>query len=139
MQLNDLQGTIIESIRNLEVYHGGSPAKGKLVTYYTTSEKMAQSYVEMFNDRFGNTGRVHRSTITISNPAPPEIIDLEAKKVGVNIDDYTPASVFDSNLQGYNEVARLVIALKKRGYDGAILKDIGYGIGIVEDVYIVFS
>ena len=130
--------SLSESVHNLEVFHGGSAAKGKFVTYYTASEEMAKSYATMHNDRFGS-GEIHRSLITINNPAPQDIINVAAKKVGIDNAFYTPASVFDNNLHGDKEVATLIGLLKKQGYDGAVLEDIGYGVQIEGEVYIVFS
>ena len=111
---------------------------GRFVTYYTPSEEMARSYAVMHNDRFG-TGEVHKEIITIRNPAPKNIIDVQAHRVGIDNGDYTPASVFDHNLHGDREVATLVNVLKRLGYDGAVLEDIGYGIQVESEVYIVFS
>ena len=100
---------------------------------------MAKSYADMYNDRFGGGGAVQELTITITNPAPYELIAKEAEKVGIDAGEYTPASVFDHNLHGTRAVARLVNSLKSLGYDGAILEDIGYGVEVAENVYIVFS
>ena len=130
--------TLSESVHNLEVYHGGSRLRGKFVTYYTPSEEMARSYADMHNDRFG-IGEVHKEIITIRNPAPKNIIDIQASKAGIDNGDYTPASVFDHNLHGDREVAILVNTLKRLGYDGAVLEDIGYGVRVESEVYIVFS
>jgi hypothetical protein len=127
-----------ESVNNLEVFHGGSRSGGRFATYYTTSEEMAHSYATMHNDRFG-TGEVHKEIITIRNPAPKNIINVQAKRAGIDNDDYTPASVFDNNLHGDREVATLVNSLKKLGYDGAVLEDIGYGVQVEGEVFIVFS
>jgi hypothetical protein len=138
MRLYKLSGILSESIRNLEVFHGGSSSKGKIVTYYTTSIEMAKSYAEMHNDRFGS-GSIHKSAITINNPAPTNIVDLEAKKIGIDNEHYTPASVFDHNLHGEKEIITLVRSLKKLGYDGAVLEDIGYGVEAAGKVYIVFT
>ncbi|MCK9558337.1 MAG: hypothetical protein M0R50_09900 [Candidatus Cloacimonetes bacterium] len=136
MLLNKLS---INESASLEVFHGGSAKKGKLVTYYTTSKEMAQSYAEMYNDRFGHGGEVHRSIITIRNPAPEKVIYHTAKQVGIDNDYYTPASVFDTNLHDNWQVSKLVKSLKRSGYDGAVLNDIGYGTQIHEQVYIIFT
>jgi hypothetical protein len=127
-----------ESIQNLEVYHGGAKSGGRFVTYYTTSEEMARSYAEMHNDRFGS-GDVHKEIITIRNPAPESVIENQARRVGIDNSNYTPASVFDHNLHGDREVLTLTKALKRLGYDGAILGDIGYGVRVEGKVYIVFN
>jgi hypothetical protein len=124
---------------SIEVFHGGIPSKGNIVTYYTTSEKMAKSYADMSNDRFGSGGGVHKSRITIENPAPESVINQIAQRLGMDIEHYTPASVFDCNLHDDSDVVRLVAILKKLGYDGAILDDIAYGEQIEEKAYITFS
>lgn len=131
-----LLATLSES--TFEAYHGGSKTKGRFVTYYTASEEMARSYANMHSDRFG-TGEVHRATITINNPAPENVIDNQATRIGIDNSGYTPASVFDCNLHGDEAVSMLVKALKRLGYDSAVLDDIGYGVRIKGKAYIIFS
>jgi hypothetical protein len=121
------------------MFHGGTPNKGNIVTYYTTSEEMAKSYAEMYNDRFGSGGDVHRATISLNNPAPEKLVNKEADRIGIDHSGYTPASIFDQNLHGKKAVFALVKSLKNLGYDGTILGDIAYGKEIEDNVYIVFS
>lgn len=126
-----------ESANKFHVFHGGSKIHG-VVTYYTTSLEMAKSYANMHNDRFGY-GDVHDFEITINNPAPERVINTIANNIGIDNGDYTPASIFDANLHGEHEIQQLVKSLKRLGYDGAILMDIGYGVQIEGNAYIVFN
>lgn len=126
-------------ISESKYYTGGSGKPGRYVTYYTTSPTMAQSYADMYNDRFGDGGAVHEKHVVINNPAPEELINQLAARYGIEDNGYTPASVFDNNLNGDGPVAKLVGALKGRGYDGAILMDIAYGRQEEGLAHIVFS
>jgi hypothetical protein len=123
-------------VKDLKVYTGGSGRPGKYVTYFTTDKSAGESYVEMYNDRLGSGGSLHESKITISNPAPEKRIMELAEKFGIDNEYNTPASVFDAELHGDEDVERLTKALIKEGYDGAILKDIPYGQGDEMDAYI---
>jgi hypothetical protein len=130
-------------VHDKQVYRGGPAHGGSVVTYHTTSQEAAQSYVEMFKDRFGKDAEasVHDTSITISKPAPYHVIKREAEKHDIDNDDYTPASVFDSNLHGESEVKALVSRLKAQGYDGAILEDMPYGhqdLGTIK-AYVTFT
>lgn len=124
---------------DMAVFRGGPEKTGKTVTYHTTDRAMAESYVEMFNDRFGAGGAVRDAKISIRKPAPPDEIEKEASRVGIDNEGYTPASVFDSNLHGEDEVARLVKKLISKGYDGAVLDDIAYGTELSGKAYITFT
>lgn len=121
------------------VFHGGVGEHGAAVTYYTANRKMAESYVQMSNDRFGTGGSLHETTITIEKPADENIIRREAARVGIDNGAYTPASVFDENLHGEANVRRLVEGLRRLGYDGAVLDDIGYGVQIEDKAFIKFE
>jgi hypothetical protein len=102
---------------------------------------MAESYVEMYNDRFGGGGRLTEADVNITNPAPWDFILAQAYLLKMNreeIELYTPASIFDENLFG-PVVGDLVESLRKQGYDGAILDDIGYGVQVQDKAYISFS
>jgi hypothetical protein len=125
-------------VSNQQVYHGGTSEHSAAVTYYTINKEMAQSYVEMSNDRFGSGGELHEARITIAKPATQDVISREALKVGIENEMYTPASVFDSELHGETEVKQLVRRLTQLGYDGAVLTDIAYGKEIEDKAYIVF-
>jgi hypothetical protein len=130
-------------VHDKQVYRGGPAHGGSVVTYHTTSQEAAQSYVEMFKDRFGKDAEasVHDTSITISKPAPYHVIKKEAEKLDIENDDYTPASVFDGNLHGESEVKALVSRLKAQGYDGAILEDMPYGhqdLGTIK-AYVTFT
>lgn len=128
-----------KGIKGLSVYHGGTDREGRHVTYYTTDKEAAETYVSMYNDRFGDGGDLHSSKIDINNPAPEDKIQQLAKRVGIDNEFYTPASVFDAELHGDQVVSRLVKNLLRLGYDGAVLKDISYGGNKEFDAYITFS
>jgi len=126
-----------------KVYHGGDLSSGRkpVVTYWTPDLEMAKSYVDMTHDRFGGDPKIHEKTLTIHS-APWELIKQEAIKAGMDQDDlesYTPASVFDSELHEPGMVKRTVDALKRHGYSGAILTDIAYGKQIEADAWIEFN
>jgi GNAT superfamily N-acetyltransferase/2'-5' RNA ligase len=121
-----------------KMYNGGNSKPGGAVTYWTPNKEMAESYVEMYNDRFGTGGQLNEGEISISNPAPWDVIVAEASKLGINNEMNTPASIFDSNLHG-TEVSQLVRVLQKQGYDGAILDDIAYGRQIQDKAFVKFS
>jgi hypothetical protein len=121
------------------MYHGGTAEHAAAVTYYTPNKDMAQSYVDMSNDRFGTGGALHEAQVDIKSPAPQEVITREAAKLGIDNGFYTPASVFDAELHGQHEVNQLVRRLGQLGYDGAVLKDIAYGKNIEDDAHIVFK
>lgn len=125
------------------LWHGGNldSSKTPVVTYFTDNKEMAESYVDMSSDRFGE-GSLEERDINIHNPAPWEIIKNVAQDFGFDedeVDNYTPASIFDAELFGEGPVARLVNNLRSKGYDGAILDDIGYGVSIQAKAYIVFN
>ena len=114
----------------IDVWHGGSGKEGKFVTYHTTEKEMAESYIQMYADRFGEGASLHKKSITIDSPAPEVVVAREAKKLGMEYDDYTPASVFDNNLFEEGDIQKLISKLKNQGYDGTVLEDIPYGQGI---------
>lgn len=126
-------------VRGLKTYRGGTDKEGSLVTYHTTSKEMAESYADMYNDRFGSGGAVHEGTVTIDKPAPAETVSQIASDLGIENDDYTPASVFDYNLHGKDAVQKLVGRLQEQGYDGAVLDDIAYGRNVQDKAYVSFT
>lgn len=128
-----------KGVQSLPVYNGGNGKEGKFVTYHTTSKEMAESYVGMYNERFGEGGKLNEKTITINSPAPWEVVRREAMALGMDADDYTPASIFDDNLFDERLVKKLVGKLESLGHDGAILEDIAYGVTIQDDAYITFT
>lgn len=121
-----------------KMYNGGSGQPGKFVTYWTPNKEMAESYVVMHNDRYGDDGKLSEANFQILHPAPWEQIETEAEKLGIDNDTMTPASIFDHNLHG-DAVGDLVKKLSEQGYDGAILDDIGYGVQIEDKAHIVFN
>lgn len=125
------------------LWHGGNlnSSRTPVVTYFTDNKEMAESYVDMSSDRFGE-GSLEERDINIHNPAPWEVIRGVAQDLDFDedeVDNYTPASIFDAELFGEEPVAELVSSLKSKGYDGAILDDIGYGVSIQAKAYIVFN
>jgi 2'-5' RNA ligase/GNAT superfamily N-acetyltransferase/predicted GIY-YIG superfamily endonuclease len=124
-----------------KMYSGGRPGSGpgKIVTYFTPNKQMAESYVSLYNDRFGGGGELREADVNLIKPAPYEVIEAEAKKLGIDNTHYTPASIFDRNLHGEKMVGTLVKNLKDQGYDGTILDDIGYGVEIQDKAFIKFS
>lgn len=125
------------------LWHGGNldSSRTPVVTYFTDNKEMAESYVDMSSDRFGE-GSLEERDVNIHNPAPWEVIRDVAQDLDFDedeIDNYTPASIFDAELFGDEPVARLVNNLRSKGYDGAILDDIGYGVSIQAKAYIVFN
>jgi hypothetical protein len=122
-------GPCPNAIQGQTMYTGGHGREGRYVTYHTTDRDMAESYKQMYNDRFGEGGEVHSKRVTIANPAPQHVIEAESNKLGMENQFYTPASVFDNNLHDDHQVKALVERLKSKGYDGAVLQDISYGAG----------
>lgn len=120
-------------------FRGGVEGHTARVQYSTRNKDMAASYVDMSNDRFGSGASLHEVEISISNPAPASEIESIAKSIGIDNEFNTPASVFDAELHGRQNVDRLVDELERRGYDGAILPDIAYGTEIEDDAFISFS
>ena len=121
-------------------YHGGNPDReGRQLIYFTKDLKAAESYVDMWNDRYGEGGSIHQAKVTIRHPAPVDVVTQAAQALGIETDMYCPASMFDGALHGYAETEQLVRDLVKQGYDGAILEDIGYGVQVEFDAYIPFS
>jgi len=129
------------SVKELTVYTGGSGKEGTHVTYHATNKAMAESYVTMYNERFGSGGSLHTKKITIENPASEEVVLQVGKTLGmdVNSDGYTPASIFDNNLYPDSQVKSLITKLREKGYDGTVLEDISYGTGIQDKAYITFT
>jgi len=109
------------------LYRGGAPHDPNFQgpSFFTPDRAAAETYASEHTMRFGTPGSVHEANVAIQNPAPLEIIQQEAKRLGIDT-NLTPASMFDQAVQG-GDVNALVAALKKRGFDGAILDDIPMG------------
>lgn len=122
------------------LYHGGAPLKKDKsgVTYFTENKDLAESYIDMTNDRFGDIGKLQRAMVDVNNPADQSVVEELARSLGMDFDSGTPASIFDSELHG-DYVDSLLSALKERGYDSAILEDIAYGRDIQDKAYISFD
>lgn len=123
------------------LYHGGNfdPAKPG-PTYFTPNKEMANSYVDMTNDRFGpGTGKLSTHTVQLNNPADEATVAHHARQVGINPEETVPASMLDRQIHGDEPVDQLVARLKDAGHDGAILDDTGYGKQIQDKAHIVFD
>jgi hypothetical protein len=95
-------------------YHGGKPsnAVGR-IHYFTIDPDVADSYVDMYNDRAGEGGAVYTAKVSITNPAPWSTIEAQALNQGIDNELYTPASVFDVNIHDPKAVARMRLKLMK--------------------------
>lgn len=123
-----------------KVYHGGTyvpgtPIRGKL--YTTPNQEMAASYTDMHTHTDGD-GWVSAMEHNATRPAPEQVIREEAARLGINNEDYTPASIFDSNLHSPRAVQQLIDNLTAKGYDHAVLGDIGFGVQIDDDAVVLF-
>lgn len=127
--LSDLaQGTRSNAI----TYHGGTYLPGdkiKRVLYTAEDPEMADTYVDMYKDRFGGAPSLKTLDHGAKNPAPPALIDQLAKVHGIDNSYYSPASVFDINLHDERNVIGLINDLMSRGYDHTVLPDMAYGAG----------
>ena len=119
------------------LWHGGTYTAGEELTrpLYLGSQKMAESYVDMANDR-GMAGKLNEFEFKPKNPAPEKLVMNLARQMRMDV-EYTPASLFDDNLQDPRMVEALSNKLKLMGYDSAIMRDIGYGIQHEEPVTVV--
>lgn len=128
------------STRTAKVYHGGDLNSGRkpIVTYWTPNLEMARSYLVMTRDRFGGDPQIHSKELTLKVPTT-DVIWAQAKLVGIDPDENTPASIFDTELQEEGSVAKLVSKLVRMGYTGAILDDIAYGQQIEDEAWIEFN
>lgn len=123
------------------LYHGGTFKAGADVSgvlYLTKNKDLAASYVTMSVDRTGS-GSLSQVNVNLEKQAPANVVNSIAQKIGIETENYTPASVFDSELHGADDVASLVKQLQKLGYDHAVLGDVSYGTGISDDAVIVFD
>lgn len=125
-------------LRADEYWHGGSFATGRPnpVLYCTKDLVSAMSYVDMCKDR-GVTADLIQLRVKLLRAAPQQIISQVAQKYDVE-DDGTPASIFDTQLHGPNNVRNLVYGLTHLGYDHAVLDDIAYGIQRELSAYVLF-
>jgi hypothetical protein len=130
----------------MHVFHGGDLDSGRrpLVTYWTTSREMAETYVDMTEDRHGVPGKVYEKDVNFGKLATWDDVRRAAERVKVysneDLDMYTPASVFDAEIHGEYAVAQLVGLLKHWGFQGAgPLPDIAYGKNREADAYIQFN
>jgi hypothetical protein len=124
------------------VYHGGSYAPGKefkdsLVLYTSPNEALAKSYVDMSVDRFGPGAALQKFNVSF-NPATEEYCLNLGERYGLDV-SYTPASLFDVNLQDRGKLYNFIRILERQGYTGAIMGDIAYGEEIEGEAWIFFS
>lgn len=123
-----------------DYWHGGDYVPGSDLTrplYVAKNKALAESYVGMSKDRTGKGSLVPLSH-SAKSPAPEDVVVEEARKLGIDVDNYTPASIFDSELHGEGVVSALVRRLKAKGYDSANLHDIGYGTQVDDVATVLF-
>jgi len=123
-----------------DYWHGGEYTPGSDITrplYVAKNKTLAESYVDMAKDRTGKGSLVSLSH-SAKSPAPENVVVEEARKLGIDVDSYTPASIFDSELHGEGVVSALVRRLKAKGYDSANLHDIGYGTQVDDVATVLF-
>jgi hypothetical protein len=116
------------------VYHGGTFDAGEQkyhpagkVLYTTRDKDAAQTYVQMHEERFGPGAELKSLYSRATHPASWNLVSKAAKSVGIDPEEGTPASVFDSEMHGEDKVIKLVKLLLDKGYDSANLPDIPYG------------
>jgi hypothetical protein len=116
------------------VYHGGTFDAGEnkyhpagKVLYTTRDKDAAQTYVQMHEERFGPGAELKSLYSRATHPASWNLISKAAISVGIDPEEGTPASVFDSEMHGEDKVIKLVKLLLDKGYDSANLPDIPYG------------
>jgi len=115
-----------------KLYHSGTYKVGddiNNVLYAASHPDDVASYVTMATERGMKNVKTSNFNADLKLPAPESVVRAEAKKIGIDPDAGTPASVFDSELHGPEAVKALVSNLKKIGYDHAVLGDIPYGAG----------
>ena len=129
-RINQLTTATVKPLADDEYLHGGTFSGGMLnrPLYLSKDRNAAQSYAVMSTERTGQ-GAVQRFKIDLQNKAPTQVVNREARSVGIDPDSGTPASVFDSELHGEEAVDQLLARLRAKGYDHAVLDDIGYGTG----------
>ena len=125
-----------------EYYHGGTYRPGTQigdVLYLSKDPEFARSYVDMAEDRGMAGAQLQRLELPLENAAPEHLVQRYAEMVGIDTDGVTPASWFDKNLHGEQEVNSLVNVLRRQGYDHANLIDIPYGArGDAQNVIVAF-
>jgi hypothetical protein len=137
-----LKGLPLAGLAIKNLYHGGTYIPGtpiKDVLYAAEDPKMAETFVDMYNDRFGGLGanlpnygepaslKQFHVDIEPHHAAPMEVVKHHAEKAGIPFEDYTPASAFDANLHGAEPVRKLISALRNKGYTHTVLEDVPYG------------
>lgn len=113
------------------LYHGGTYTAGQDINgvlFTAADKKLAESYTNMHSPN----GSLSSFTHTAAKAAPEDVVRATAKKYGIDPDEYTPASMFDRNLQPSGAVEKLVADLRKQGFDHTKLDDIGFGTPQVE-------
>lgn len=123
-------GSALKALKKL--FHGGTYTPGdaiRRVLYAAPDKNMAKTYVDMYNDRYGDGARLIEFQAEANNAAPLDVVRRSAMKYGIPFDDYTPASAFDANLHGHGSVEQLLSELRAGGYDHSVLEDMPYGYG----------
>jgi hypothetical protein len=117
-------------VKNL--FHGGTYNPGESirdVLYAAEDPKMAKTFVDMYNDRYGGGAGLRKFAADLEphQQAPISIVQKHAEAAGIPFEDYTPASAFDVNLHGEEPVKQLIKALRDRNYTHTVLEDMAYG------------
>ncbi len=116
------------------VYHSGTFTPGSKISgvvYASANEELAKTYAV-------DGGSAQAMVMMAKNPAPADVVMREAKALGMDNGQYTPASIFDADLHGEAEVNSLVDKLESLGYDHAVMHDIAMGKQIEGEVQILF-
>lgn len=111
------------------LYRGGAPFDPAHPgpSFLTPDKEAAGTYVDMHADRFGTPGVVEQFTDNLGMPADQAIVEQAARRAGIDLEQGTPASWFDTNLQDPEAIQALIGDLKSQGFDHARLPDIPYG------------
>ncbi len=129
---NTIDRIMKQSTTSGQLFHGGTYNAGDDLTrplFTAPHPDSAKTYIGMATDRGMKSPKMSQFSADLKSAAPESVINAEARKIGIDPEAGTPASVFDSELHGDAAVNMLVKNLKKIGYDHAILGDIPYGQG----------
>jgi len=125
---------------NALYYHGGSYTGGELTRplYLSWDKTFANSYAKAAAGRGIKGAKLSEFEAQLVNKAPQDVIEKEAQRFGIDPNAGTPASIFDSEIHGDGPVKQLVESLRSKGYDHAVLGDIGYGTKAMDYATVVF-
>jgi hypothetical protein len=128
---------ILENSRAIKktVFHGGKKILTQAdltndIMYFSDDREFSEEYSKARHRQV--YPKITVVNITITNPAPPHLIESLAKKLGINTDSQSVASILEED--------GIVDLLAKLGYDGAIANDFGFRSDFEEiPVYVVFN